>query len=283
MVAAAHGRAQVVAGVQPRGGLGQGGQQGRLRQVQAGGGLAEPHPAGRLHPIGPAAEIGAVEIEGEDLVLAQHGLDPQGQGRFLQLAGQGLVRGQEDAPGHLLGDGGAALHHPVRRQVRPGRPGHAHQVHPVVVVEAPVLRRQEGLGHIGGQLGEADGRAVAEAALAQHLAVAVEKGDPRRPVHGPQGLLARDRRQLGKGDAPDPQADQQGGQGPAYGPHHQPPQDGLPPDRPGMGQVRADRSGRRVGGGRIGRPVGHGSRGLWAEDGVNSVAFGAGILYGRLA
>jgi hypothetical protein len=59
--------------------------------------------------VGAAAEIDAVEVELEDLVLAELALERERQHAFLELAAEGAAVGQEDVAGELLGDGRAAL------------------------------------------------------------------------------------------------------------------------------------------------------------------------------
>ena len=53
----------------------------------------------------------AVHVEFENFFLGEILLEPDGQDHFLNLAAQGLVRGQEQVLGHLLGDGGGAARH----------------------------------------------------------------------------------------------------------------------------------------------------------------------------
>ena len=59
--------------------------------------------------IGAGAEIDAVEIDLEDLVLAEAVLEPQRQQGFLDLAGEAALGRQKQVLGELLGDRAAAL------------------------------------------------------------------------------------------------------------------------------------------------------------------------------
>ena len=59
--------------------------------------------------IGAEAEIDLVEIEFEDLVLRIGALDAQRQQRFLDLALERHLVGQQEVLGDLLGDGRGAL------------------------------------------------------------------------------------------------------------------------------------------------------------------------------
>ena len=69
------------------------------------GAVAEEAARGGVDAIGAAAEIDAVEIELEDLVLGELALQRQRQDRFLDLAPEAAVVGQEDVARELLGDG----------------------------------------------------------------------------------------------------------------------------------------------------------------------------------
>src|SRR4029079_12409911 len=66
--------------------------------------MAEEFSRGRVDPIGTAAEINAVQIELEDLVLAELPLERHRQDAFLDLAHEIAVVGQEDVAGELLRD-----------------------------------------------------------------------------------------------------------------------------------------------------------------------------------
>ncbi len=82
-------------GAVARRGLQHAGQQGRLAQAQLGSGLVEIALRGRLDAIGAGAEIDPVEIQGEDLLLGELGLEPYRQHQLLGLAVHVLRRGQE--------------------------------------------------------------------------------------------------------------------------------------------------------------------------------------------
>ena len=73
------------------------------------GAMAEEAPRGGVDAIGAAAEIDAVEIELEDLVLGEFALERERQHAFLDLAAEGAAVGQEDVARELLGDGRSAL------------------------------------------------------------------------------------------------------------------------------------------------------------------------------
>ena len=131
---------------------GQAGDQGRLRQGELVGCLGKVNPGRIGNAIGARSQIHEIEILLKDLFLAQLTLDLPGQGRLLELAHQGDVLVEKDHPGQLLGDrAGPFLDRSLAdvAQTGPQDPGH---VDPVVLVEAAVLRRDEGLlddfGHL---------------------------------------------------------------------------------------------------------------------------------------
>ena len=126
--------------------LGDRGQGCDLVQVELVQGLAVVELGGRGDSVGAVAEEALVEIELEDLVLAEFALHLHGQQHFGQLAGIAVFGAEEELPGDLLGDGGATGHSlVVRSGQQPDRPGHAAVVDAVVLVEAVVLDGDEGL------------------------------------------------------------------------------------------------------------------------------------------
>ena len=133
----------------------------RLRQRREIGGLGEGELVERLaevdlrrggHAIGVLAEEDLVEIELEDLVLAQRVLEPGGEDDLLDLALAGAVAGQQEVLHHLLGDRrGAAQAAAVHARIV-DRGDDAARVEAVVLVEVLVLGRDEGLLHQVGDL-----------------------------------------------------------------------------------------------------------------------------------
>ena len=95
--------------------------------------------------VGAGAEIDAVEIEIEDLVLGIFALEPERQDHLLQLALHGALLGQEQVLGELLRDGRAALRHAAMQDIRRGRAGDAEHIDAPMRIEAPVLDRQKRL------------------------------------------------------------------------------------------------------------------------------------------
>jgi hypothetical protein len=70
---------------------------------------AEVLAAGRLDPIGAAAEVDLVQVAGEDVALVELALELDRQDRLLELALERPLRGQVRELDVLLGDGRAAL------------------------------------------------------------------------------------------------------------------------------------------------------------------------------
>ena len=164
------------------GGLGDARQDGRLRQVQVFHVLGEVLLGRRLHPIGPVTQEDVVQIDAENLFLGHVIVDAVGQHRFPDFPGEALLRGQEDALHHLLGDGAAALDHLAGLQVAEKGPDDAGDVHPRVLEEAGVLRGHKGQDQVPGQpaVGHLDPALRVE--LPDALAVPGEDlGDHRRP------------------------------------------------------------------------------------------------------
>src|SRR5262252_9247614 len=95
--------------------LEQAGEHRCFGEVHVARGLVEIKLCRRIDAEGAAAEIGAVEIEFENLVLRQPYLEPQREERFLDFALDGALVRQEQVLGQLLADGGTALHQLLAR------------------------------------------------------------------------------------------------------------------------------------------------------------------------
>ena len=109
--------------VEARGRTRQPGQHRRLPQRHVPGGDAEIHPRRRVHAPGARPQVDPVQIDLQNLPLAEMLLQPQRQQQFLHLAAERAGVGEEQVLGHLLGDGGAALHHAAGRADRSRRRG----------------------------------------------------------------------------------------------------------------------------------------------------------------
>ena len=104
-------------------------------------------------------------------------------------------RRQEEVARELLRDGRAALHGFAGAQVGEDRAQHRHAVDALVLVEAPVLDREEGLRHVVGQVGEARAVAVIGPAHAEDLALGVDEHHRLLAVERPERFGVRHARQ----------------------------------------------------------------------------------------
>ena len=107
--------------------------------------LAEVAPRRRLHPVGAGAQIDPVQVEGEDLVLVEPGLEPDRQRQLLQLAAQRALGREVEVLGQLLRDRAAAGHHRAGPDIVDQGADQADRVDAEMVTEAPVLGRDHRL------------------------------------------------------------------------------------------------------------------------------------------
>ena len=161
--------------------LEQAGEQRGFGEIDLPHRLAEVVLRRRLDAEGAAAHVGAVEVEFQDLALGEAALQQQGEKRFLDLALQGALGGQEQVLGHLLGYRRAALHHLVCLQIGGERAERAVDVDAPVLEEAPVLGGERRLDHRIGDVVERHGVVVQDAALADLVAVLIEEFDGELP------------------------------------------------------------------------------------------------------
>ena len=138
--------------------LGDAGQGGGLVQGQLVQGLAVVELGRCGHAVGAIAEKALVEVQLEDLVLAEFALHLHRQQHLGELAAEAVFGAQEELLGHLLGDGRATGHAllPAGLGQQPHGAGHAVDVDAVVFVEIGVLGGQEGLLHPRRNLGDVD-------------------------------------------------------------------------------------------------------------------------------
>jgi hypothetical protein len=171
--------------------LGQGGEEGRLVRRQLLQRLAEIVVGGRGHAVGPVAEEDLVQIEFEDLFLAQGRFQTAGEDGLLQLASDGRFIGQQNVLGDLLGDGRAAFQPPSGDEVEhvlEHGPAQTRDVDAAVLEEILVLGRHEGVDDLGRDLfvGHIDAPLVRE--LTDQGAVAsIDARRGRRTVVGQFG------------------------------------------------------------------------------------------------
>ena len=108
--------------------------------------LAEVDLRRRGEAVGALAEEDLVDVELEDLVLGQVGLDLPGEQDLAELAGDRLLAGQEEVAGDLHGDRAGALLG-AGREVGERGARDAQIVDAAVLIEALVLGGQNGLFH----------------------------------------------------------------------------------------------------------------------------------------
>ena len=167
-------------------GLGQRGQEGGFMHLKLCRGLAEIETGGRVDAVEPGAEIDAVEIEGEDLILRHALFELAGEGDFLRLALHGLAAVENEVFHQLLGDGGSARDGFTGSGIGDGRAGDGGLIGAVMFIEAFVFGRDEGLGDMLGQLCHINRPAIAGPADGKGVALRIHKLDGSFTVCLPQ-------------------------------------------------------------------------------------------------
>ena len=145
----------------------QSGENGGFGQGERFCAMAEVAFGGGFDAIGAGAEIDAVEIEFEDLVLGIFALEPERENRFLNLARNRAFLGQEEIFGELLGQGRTALHAAAAGDVADHGAADADRIDAQMRIEAAVLDGDEGLRRIGRKVREPDRRAAGVAAIGE--------------------------------------------------------------------------------------------------------------------
>src|SRR5262245_9184928 len=107
-----------------------------------------------LDAPGAAAEIDGIEIELENLRLAEGLLDPRRHDHLADLALVGEVFAHQQVLDDLLGDGRAALRAPGGGEIADEGADQAALVDPLMLIEAFVLGRKKSLLHVLGDVGE---------------------------------------------------------------------------------------------------------------------------------
>ena len=110
--------------------------------------LAEIAESRRFGAVQAVAEIHLVQIHLENLVLPVELLDPLRENRLAHLAAQRLVAREEADARELLRDRARALRRAPLRDVREHGAHDADAVDAVVVVEARVLDRDDGIAQM---------------------------------------------------------------------------------------------------------------------------------------
>ena len=178
------GAQQVAPGREDGRRAGQGRQHRGLGQGQIARAGAEIDMRRAIHAIGAAAQIDAVEIELQDLLLGQRFLQPRRVDQLGQLARHGALLVGVDDLGGLLADGRAARHPVVRPHIQQQRARQAQRIDAVMGIEAPVLHGDEGGRQIFGHLVQRQPFAHDGAAMAHVIAVRIQEGEGQRPVDG---------------------------------------------------------------------------------------------------
>ena len=178
--------------VEPRRRLRQPGEERRLGEGQLRGRLGEVRARGGLGAVGAVPERDAVEVAGQDPLLRPLAVELHRQAALRQLPRVRLLVAEVERPGQLLRDRRAALDDVALAGVRHERAGGAAVVDPLVLVEAPVLDRDDRLlqprrhlvepdgpvllvrrdGRDHGAVAPADDRALPELARQQRLGIA---------------------------------------------------------------------------------------------------------------
>ena len=114
--------------------------------------LAEEAPRGGADAVHgePAvlAEIDAVQVGGEDLVLGVAPLERDGERGLAHLPSPGPLGRQHEVLDELLGERAAALGEPAAPEVHPDGAGHGPDVHPGMLEEPVILGGQHGLDEV---------------------------------------------------------------------------------------------------------------------------------------
>ncbi len=158
---------------------GQGRRLGQAQLVQ----LLAVVIVGRRHDaVGAVAEEDLVQVQLEDLVLAELALHLQRQQHFLELAEIAVLVAEEEVARDLLGDGAAAGHALVAGGG--GQPDRARDAAPVqadVLVEVRVLDGDHGVAGLDRDIPDGDGVTAVLAELGDELAVAAVHGHRHLP------------------------------------------------------------------------------------------------------
>ena len=126
------------------------------------------------------AQVDLIEVEVEDFVFFEGLVDLVGQQGLFDLALVAALRGQQEALGHLLGDGAAALDDGAGLQVFEEGAHDAEDVDALVFVEAGILCADEGLAQLQRYLLQRDDDAPFAVELGDFaVVVRIDRGDDR--------------------------------------------------------------------------------------------------------
>ena len=132
------------------------GDERRLRQRERPRRLAEQMLRHRLDAVDARAQIDAVQIELEDLLLGQLRFDQQRDAAFLDLAAEGPDVGEEQRARELLRQRAAAFDPAAAADVAHDRAPEADRIDAGMMVEAAILDGDDGVLQVGRDLVERD-------------------------------------------------------------------------------------------------------------------------------
>ena len=115
---------------------------------------SEQMPRHRLDAVDAGAEIDAIQVQLEDLILGELRVDHHRQHRLVELAAIGLPVGQEQRPGELLRQRRAALLRAWLADVAEHGAPERNGIDADVAVEAMILDRDERVLEVGGNVSE---------------------------------------------------------------------------------------------------------------------------------
>ena len=160
--------------------IGQRGEHRGFRERHLARGFAEIDLRGAIHAVRAGAEIDAVQIELEDLVLGEQLLE-LARARHLDDLARDRAVGREEKDLHqLLCDGRPALIEAPGLEIGERRAGKAAEIDAVMVVEAAVLHDEKRLGQMRRHVGEAQPLADDRTAPADEFALFVQERVGRR-------------------------------------------------------------------------------------------------------
>ena len=142
-----------------------------LAQAQMVGAMPEEGSRGGVDSIGAAAEIDAVEIELENLVLAELALERERKNGFLDLPHEAPVVRKEDVARELLGQRRCRADPVVLDHRGADRARKADRVDADMAAEASVFGRDDRRAHLGRDLIIGEPAAEARPERQQHLTV----------------------------------------------------------------------------------------------------------------
>src|SRR5439155_16945124 len=152
-------------------------QQRRLGERELLGRLVEVDPRRLLDAVRSVAEVDRVQVRGQDPLLLPALLELPGERRLAHLPPERPLAPHAGVLDELLRDRRAALDDAFAADVRPERAHDAANVDAAVLVEAPVLGRDDGLLHPGRDLIRVDEDAILVAAQDGEDRLAVARVD----------------------------------------------------------------------------------------------------------